>query len=45
MGVVEGEIFVDLEVELDKEIAVLLVSGDVMDGKAHALRDGQRVGA
>ena len=40
MGLSEGKVFVDLQVQLDKHVAVLLGSGDVMDLEAKALGHG-----
>lgn len=39
MGFAERKIFVNFEVKLDEEIAVLLVGGDVVNRIAHALGD------
>lgn len=36
----KGEILVDLKMEFDKEIVVLLIGGDVVNGMAHALGNG-----
>ena len=40
MGFTEREIFVHFEMKFDEEIALLLVSGDVVNGMTHALGDG-----
>ncbi len=40
MGFAEAEIFVDFEMEFDKEVAILLGSGDIVNGKTQAQSDG-----
>jgi hypothetical protein len=40
MGFAEAEIFVNLEMQLDEEVAILLGSGEIVDGEAEALGDG-----
>lgn len=40
MGLAEREILVHFQMKFDEEIAVLLVSGDIVNGMAHPLGDG-----
>ena len=40
VGLAEGKIFVDFEVELDEEVAVLLGGGDIVDGETEAKGNG-----